>query len=116
MIGAREFGLMKPTAVLVNTARGPIVDLPAAIDALTNRTIAGAALDVVYPEPLPLDSPLYKLSNLILTPHAAYYSEHSRKQVRIDALNGALDVLRGRQPRTVANPKVLDRVALLPPS
>ncbi len=116
MIGAREFGLMKPSAVLVNTARGPIVDLPAAVAALTNRTIAGAALDVVYPEPLPLDSPLYQLSNVILTPHAAYYSEQSRKQVRIDALNGALDVLRGRQPRTVANPKVLDRVALLPPT
>jgi D-3-phosphoglycerate dehydrogenase len=114
LIGAAEFGLMKPTAVLVNTARGPVVDLDAAMQALTSRRISAAALDVVYPEPLPLDSPLYKLSNVLLTPHAAYYSERSRQLVRIDTLNGALAVLRGRRPRTIANPKVLERVSLLP--
>lgn len=116
MIGTRELGLMKPSAVLVNTARGPVLDLDAAVDALSSGTIAAAALDVVYPEPLPLDSPLYRLPNVILTPHAAYYSERSRRQVRIDALEGALAVLRGRQPRTIANPNVLERVALLPPA
>jgi D-3-phosphoglycerate dehydrogenase / 2-oxoglutarate reductase len=116
LIGAREIGLMKPTAVLVNTARGPVVDLDAAATALANRSIAAAAVDVVYPEPLPHDSPLYSLPNVILTPHAAYYSERSRQQVRVDALNGALAVLRGRQPRTLANPKVLERVNLLPPA
>jgi D-3-phosphoglycerate dehydrogenase len=114
LIGGAEFGLMKPTAVLVNTARGPIVDLDAAIDALSNRRIAAAALDVVYPEPLPLDSPLYALANVILTPHAAYYSERSRHQVGIETLDGALAVLRGQRPRTIANPKVLERVSLRP--
>jgi D-3-phosphoglycerate dehydrogenase / 2-oxoglutarate reductase len=116
LIGAREIGLMKATSVLVTTARGPIVDLGAAATALANQSIAGAALDVVYPEPLPQNSPLYGLPNVILTPHAAYYSERSRQQVRIDALNGALAVLRGRQPTTLANPKVLERVNLLPPA
>jgi D-3-phosphoglycerate dehydrogenase / 2-oxoglutarate reductase len=116
LIGAREIGLMKATSVLVNTARGPIVDLGAAATALANQSIAAAALDVVYPEPLPQVSPLYSLPNVILTPHAAYYSERSRQQVRVDALNGALAVLRGRQPRTLANPKVLERVNLLPPA
>jgi D-3-phosphoglycerate dehydrogenase len=114
LIGAQAFDLMKPTAVLVNTARGPVVDLDAAIDALTNRIIAAAALDVVYPEPLPLNSPLYTLPNVILTPHAAYYSERSKQQVRVDSLNEALAVLRGQRPRTIANPKVLERVNLLP--
>jgi D-3-phosphoglycerate dehydrogenase / 2-oxoglutarate reductase len=113
LIGAAEFGLMKQTAVLVNTARGRVVDLAAAAEALANRRIAAAALDVVYPEPLPIDSPLFTLPNVILTPHAAYYSERSRQQVRIDTLNEALAVLRGQRPRTIANPKVLERVSLL---
>ncbi|MGH2562224.1 MAG: C-terminal binding protein, partial [Thermomicrobiales bacterium] len=74
LIDAAAFVQMKPTAFLVNTARGPIVDLKAAIDALQRCAIAGAALDVVYPEPLPADSPLYQIANVILTPHSAYYS------------------------------------------
>src|SRR5262249_9135037 len=67
MIGREAFARMKRSAVLVNTARGPIVDLGAAIDALRGGQIAGAALDVVYPEPLPDDSPLFTLPNVILT-------------------------------------------------
>ena len=114
LIGPSAFGLMKPTAVLVNTARGPVVDLDAAIAALQHGTIAGAALDVVYPEPLPVDSPLYRLPNVILTPHVAYYSERSIAIVRSETLSEALRVLRGRRPRTVANPAVLERVQLAP--
>jgi D-3-phosphoglycerate dehydrogenase len=112
LINAAAFALMKPTAFLVNTARGPIVDLDAAIEALTSGAIAGAALDVVYPEPLPADSPLYQLPNVILTPHAAYYSERSVLRIRAETLDATLDVLRGRRPPTVANPSVLNRVAL----
>ncbi|MCX6621684.1 MAG: dehydrogenase, partial [Acidobacteria bacterium] len=63
LVGAREFGLMKPTAFFINTARGAIVDEPALIEALRNRTIAGAALDVFEREPLPVDSPLITLDN-----------------------------------------------------
>jgi D-3-phosphoglycerate dehydrogenase len=70
-LGAREFGLMKPSAILVNTARGAIVDEPALLDALSNGRIAGAGLDVFTNEPLPAGHPLTKLSNVAITSHCA---------------------------------------------
>ncbi|HEU0114195.1 MAG TPA: C-terminal binding protein [Thermomicrobiales bacterium] len=111
-IGAGELARMKPTAVIVNTARGPLIDLPALAAALQRGAVAGAALDVVDPEPLPADSPFYQLPNVILTPHSAYYSERSVDVVRRETLNAALTVLRGQRPGTVANPAVLERVRL----
>jgi phosphoglycerate dehydrogenase-like enzyme len=72
LIGPKEFALMKPSAYLVNTARGPIVDEAALIEALRNRRIAGAGLDVFDIEPLPLDHPLRKLDNVVLSPHLGY--------------------------------------------
>jgi phosphoglycerate dehydrogenase-like enzyme len=74
LVGKDEFSLMKPTARLVNTSRGPIVDETALIDALRNRKIAGAAIDVFDVEPLPPDHPLRQLDNLIATPHIGYVS------------------------------------------
>ena len=71
IIDARALGLMKDTAFLVNTARGSVVDEAALVEALKNRTIAGAALDVFEQEPLPADSPLWDLENVIITPHNA---------------------------------------------
>ena len=112
LIDAAALTLMKPTAVLVNTARGPIIDLPALAQALHEGRLGGAALDVVDPEPLPADSPFYGMPNVILTPHSAYYSERSVDVVRRETLLEALQVLRGKRPRTVANPAVLDKVAL----
>jgi D-3-phosphoglycerate dehydrogenase len=112
LMDARAFSQMKPGALLVNTARGPVVDLDAAIAALESGQLGGAALDVVYPEPLPLASPLYRHPNVILTPHAAYYSERSVEIIRDETLRAAVDVLRGYRPKVVANPAVLDRVAL----
>jgi D-3-phosphoglycerate dehydrogenase / 2-oxoglutarate reductase len=100
--------------VLVNTARGPIIDLPALARAVQEEKIAGAALDVVDPEPLPADSPFYRMSNVILTPHSAYYSERSVDVVRRETLLEALQVLRGKRPRTVANPAVLHKITLEP--
>jgi len=72
LLGARELGLMKPSAYLVNTSRGPIVDEPALVTALQGKTIAGAALDVFDEEPLPLDHPLRRLENTVITPHLGY--------------------------------------------
>jgi D-3-phosphoglycerate dehydrogenase len=112
LIGAPELARMKPTAFLVNTARGPIVDLPALAAALERSDLAGAGLDVFDVEPLPAASPFYRMPNVILTPHAAYYSERSVEVVRRETMNEALAVLRGRRPRTVANPAVLARVSL----
>jgi phosphoglycerate dehydrogenase-like enzyme len=68
---------MKPTALLVNTSRGPIVDEAALIDALKNNRIAGAAVDVFEPEPLPADHPIRKLDNILLTPHMGYVTEET---------------------------------------
>ena len=72
LIGARELGLMKPTAYLVNTSRGPIVDEAALVQALREGTIAGAGLDVFEPEPLPADHPFRRLPNTVITPHLGY--------------------------------------------
>ena len=72
LIGANELGLMKPTAYLINTSRGPIVDEAALLAALRDKKIAGAGLDTFDVEPLPLDHPLRKLDNVVLTPHLGY--------------------------------------------
>ncbi len=77
LLGARELGLMKPTASLINTSRGPIVNEPALIDALQKRTIAGAGLDVFDEEPLPLDHPFRTLTNIVVTPHIGYVTKET---------------------------------------
>ena len=77
LIGARELGLMKPSAYLINTSRGPIVREAALIAALREKRIAGAGLDVFDVEPLPLDHPLRKLDNVVLTPHLGYVVEQN---------------------------------------
>ncbi len=114
MVDAQWLSALKPGVQIVNTARGLIINLDDLISALQDHHVSGAALDVVYPEPLPSDSALYKLPNVILTPHSAYYSERSIVQVRHDALDGALRVLRGQFPRVVANPSVASQVKLRP--
>lgn len=103
---------LKRDAAIVNTARGPIIDLDALATVLSERPDLRAGLDVVDPEPLPSGSPLYNLPNVILTPHAAYYSTRSVELVRSETLVAALDVLSGTLPATVANPAVLAQVKL----
>jgi D-3-phosphoglycerate dehydrogenase len=77
LIGARELGLMKPSAYLINTSRGPIVDEAALITALRDKRIAGAGLDVFDTEPLPLDHSFRKLDNVVITPHLGYVVEQN---------------------------------------
>jgi phosphoglycerate dehydrogenase-like enzyme len=77
LINAHDIGRMKPTAYIVNTARGPIIDEKALVDALSRRAIAGAGLDVFETEPLPADHPFRKLDNVIVTPHLGYVTEES---------------------------------------
>ena len=79
LIDAAALAQMKSTALLVNTARGPIVDQDALIDALQNNRIAGAAVDVFEPEPLPADHPFRTLDNILLTPHMGYVTEETYK-------------------------------------
>jgi phosphoglycerate dehydrogenase-like enzyme len=109
LIGAAELGLMKPTAYLVNTARGPIVDEAALARALAEGSIAGAALDVFEEEPLPAGSPLHRLENVVLSPHAIAWTDELVALNGSGACRSALAVLRGEVPRHVANPGVLDR-------
>jgi len=77
LVGAKELALMKRTAYLVNTSRGPIVDETALIRALREGTIAGAGLDVFEPEPLPADHPFRRLPNTVITPHLGYVTEET---------------------------------------
>lgn len=113
LIGRAQFAQMKPDAVLINTARGPIVDEAALIDALQNGQIAGAALDVFEQEPLSADSPLTKMDNVILTSHSiAWTEELFRDMGRIDC-EGALAVYRGEAPKHVVNPQVLSHPKFL---
>ena len=83
MIGKRELGLMKPTAYLINTSRGEVVDEGALVEALRQRGIAGAALDVYEQEPLPTDSPLLELDNVILLPHIGASSIEAQREAGV---------------------------------
>lgn len=108
LLGKAQFDLMKPDAVLINTARGPIVNESALVEALQNKQIAGAALDVFEQEPLSTKSPLVDMENVILTSHSiAWTEELFRDMGRIDC-QGALAVFRGEVPANVVNPQVLD--------
>lgn len=97
-IGARELALMKPSALLVNTARGGVVDQDALVEALRAGTIGGAALDVTDPEPLPLDHPLYGFDNVVITPHIASASLATRARMAEMAAANIIEVLAGRPP------------------
>jgi D-3-phosphoglycerate dehydrogenase len=112
LIGAAELKAMKPTAALISTARGPVVDEPALVEALSKGEIAAAGLDVFEEEPLPPDSPLCRLDNVVLTPHVGSMSPEAMRQLRQEVGRAAADVLRGRWPRYVANPSVKPRVSL----
>lgn len=106
LVNAERLAHMKPTAFLVNAARGAIVDQSALYDTLKARRIAGAALDVFEREPLGA-SPLINLDNVVLTPHSAYFSPNSNKATMQVAFENALLVLQGKRPHYCVNPEVL---------
>jgi D-3-phosphoglycerate dehydrogenase len=95
IVSTPEFETMKPSAVIINTARGPLVDEPALANAIRNGTIAGAALDVFEIEPLPLDSPLHGLDNVMLAPHNSNSSPEAWERVHQNTIKNLLDVLQG---------------------
>lgn len=94
MIDAGALALMKPTAIIVNTSRGGLIDEEALGDALRRDQIAGAGLDVLEPEPPPADHPLFTLPNTVITPHTAWYSEEASHEVYVGALRELADALR----------------------
>ena len=105
LIGARELGLMKPTAYLINTSRGPIVDEPALVQALQNGTIAGAGLDVFDQEPLPLDHPLRRLDTTVLTPHIGYVTAETYHIFFDQTVENIRAFLDGQPVRTLNTPR-----------
>ena len=106
------FAKMKPTAYLVNTSRGPVVDQSALVRALEDGRIAGAGLDVLEREPPPKDEPLLGMENVILTPHSSYYSDAAIKELPVRCGQEVARVLTGRLPLNLFNPQVLEKLPL----
>jgi D-3-phosphoglycerate dehydrogenase len=109
MFGFAEFKQMKPTTVVINTARGGIIDEKALCRALSEKVIAGAGLDVTNPEPPSPDSFLLKLDQVLVTGHFAYYSETSVRELHVKSAEAIVAALRGEFPAFLANPEVKEQ-------
>jgi glyoxylate reductase len=109
LMGKEQFAKMKPTAVLINTSRGPVVDQKALYEALAQRRIGGAALDVTDPEPPAPDDPLLKLDNLTIVPHIGSASFATRTKMATMAAENLIAALSGKRPPNPVNPEVLDK-------
>jgi D-3-phosphoglycerate dehydrogenase len=107
LVGAKELALMKPTAYLVNVARGPIVDEKALYEALAARRIAGAGLDVFEEEPTPVDNPLLRLDNVIVTPHALCWTDELFGNIARSAIGAILAVHSGQRPQFLVDAAAL---------
>jgi len=106
MIGEKELKQMKKTAYIINTARGPIIQEEALYKALKNGWIAGAGLDVYEKEPPDSDNPLFKLENVVLTPHIAYYTQEAIRRLEMSAVKEAIRILQGQLPKNLVNKEV----------
>jgi len=107
LIDAQALARMKPTAYLINVARGPVVDEKALVEALSKRKIAGAGLDVFEEEPTPASNPILKLDNVIVTPHALCWTDELFGNIARTAIGAILAVHGGRRPEFVVNPAAL---------
>lgn len=107
LIGAAQFKLMRPTAWIINTSRGALIDESALWTALQENQIAGAALDVFSPEPPDLSQPLFRDERVLVTPHAAFVSAESLVELRHRAAHQIAAALTGKRPENVVNPQVL---------
>jgi len=107
LIGPAQLQKMKPTAYVINTSRGGLIDPAALWNALQANQLAGAALDVFQPEPPNLQDPLYQDERVIVTPHAAFVSAESLDQMRRQAMDQVVQALRGERPNNLINPQIL---------
>jgi D-3-phosphoglycerate dehydrogenase len=112
ILSEKEFKMMKPTAYVINTARGPVIDQKALIKALQEKWISGAGIDVFEKEPIDSDDPLLKMDNVILTPHTAFYSDASDKRVRTSVAQEAARVAHGHLPKNIVNKGVKPKANL----
>ncbi len=108
IVSAEKLSLMKPTAYLINTARGPIVDQKALTEVLTEGRIAGAGLDVFAEEPTAADDPILKLDNVIVTPHALCWTDQCFGGIGAADVNAVLNVMHGKAPVGIVNKEILD--------
>jgi phosphoglycerate dehydrogenase-like enzyme len=111
LIGERELRRMKPSAFLINTARGPIIDQPALTRALAEKWIAGAGIDVFEKEPVDPDDPLLGLDNVILSPHGLAWTEEIARDNGLEACDNILSMAGGQIPAGIVNKEVLDHPA-----
>lgn len=114
MIDSAALALMKPTAALVNTARGGVVDTDALIETLRAGHLRGAGLDTLETEPVPVDSPLLACDRVIITPHIAWYTEETYGVLKTRTIENVATYLSGARPRDIVNPEVLAGAETLP--
>ena len=107
LIGEAEFAKMKPSAVLVNMARGPVVQQQALYEALAGNVIAGAAIDVCDPEPIAVDDPLLSLDNLVITPHIGSASAATFAAMGMMAARSIVAALTGKPVKNMVNPEAM---------
>ncbi len=112
LVGRDLLGRLKPGAYLINTSRGPVVDLDALAEALSTGVSRGAAIDVFPEEPPDAAHPLFSLDNVVVTPHAAGLGEDACENCIRHAVQATVDFLAGRIPADVANPDILEKVGL----
>ena len=112
LIGEAQLRKMKPSALLINAARGALVDEMALTKALKEGWIAGAAMDVFQAEPLLSDHSFRKLPNVLLTPHQASFARQTAERVSLAAVQAIVDLMQGQRPKSVVNPEVFDSPAL----
>ncbi len=108
LVDREALALLRESSWLINTSRGGVVDEEALIQALENRELAGAALDVFDPEPPLSDHPLFSMDNVIVTPHRAFYTREGLRQLSKSAVDQVLEALAGKRPAHLANPEVWD--------
>ena len=111
-IGEKQLQMMKPSSILVNLSRGPVVDTDALHQALTNGTIAGAGLDVFDPEPVPTDHPILCLDNVVVLPHIGSASNRSRRDMHLLAARNLVAGLNGDRLEECANPEVYESLGI----
>ena len=109
LLSAERIALMKPSAVVVNTSRGPVIDTVALAEALCEGRLWGAGIDVYESEPVDFSHPLFSAPHTVLTSHAAYWSEESGLELRTRTMQSAIDVVCGRRPADCLNPQVFER-------
>jgi len=107
LISTKELAMMRPSAFLINCARGPIIDEPALYLALRDGKIGGAGLDVMEQAAPPANHPMFQLDNLLVTPHVGFLSQQSVHELEVRTAKATVDVLQGRMPEFLVNPPVL---------